>query len=354
MMLTIAIVVTIFVCATLTSVEVALLSVNISDIEAIKRRNKKRGEIVEKSSDKQEKILATFRAVRTSVLAFLATLIGAQFALKYAETNALNLLDFSVAFTLTLFVFSDFLARKIAQKKSRSILFYSSHLLKVTDDLSAILELNFRGKQNKNKKTDYTKHAVEDDLDIVRLASKREKDGELSKQERKLVENSLSLDDIEISQIMTPRTVVMALDEKLSIGEIFNIHPNLPFSRIPVFSGSMDKITGVVRRRDILTAKAKDKDALQVGELKSPALFLPENARALDAMRQMIKKHQRIAIAVDEFAALAGVLTLEDIFEHLLGSEIFELDDIAVDMRQLAREKSQNKMSALATKEKKD
>ena len=85
---------------------------------------------------------------------------------------------------------------------------------------------------------------------------------------------------------------------------------------------------------------ANDCHAKKISEIMQPTTFVPENGSALAVLRQLIKKHQQMGIVVDEFASLTGVITLEDIFEHLLGSEIFETDDIAVDMRELARHRS--------------
>ena len=146
-----------------------------------------------------------------------------------------------------------------------------------------------------------------------------------------------------ISEIMTPRTVVMALDKDMTVEKVFKENPNLNFSRIPVYSDTIDNIVGIVRRRDIITAVAGDRNNAKISDFMQPPIFVPENGSALSVMRQLIKKHQQMGIVVDEFASLTGVVTLEDIFEHLLGSEIFEADDIAVDMRELARNRKSRK-----------
>lgn len=181
------------------------------------------------------------------------------------------------------------------------------------------------------------------DDEIILLAEKGQKDGLITPQERDLIANSLSLDDVAISEIMTPRTVVMALDKDMTVERVFSENPNLNFSRIPVYSDTIDNIVGIVRRRDILTAVAGDKGETKISDFMQAPIFVPENGSALSVMRQLIKRHQQMGIVVDEFASLTGVVTLEDIFEHLLGSEIFEADDIAVDMRELARTRKSKK-----------
>ena len=175
------------------------------------------------------------------------------------------------------------------------------------------------------------------DEEIRQLASRRAREGTLTEAESTLVSNAVRLDDIPVKQIHTPRPVVTALDAAWSIGEVFRIYPNLPHGRFPVYEGSSDKITGLARRRDLLKAKAEGRDAVTVRDLKSAAHYVPENATVSAALHDLVRNHEQLAVVVDEFGNFSGVVTLEDIFESLLGMEIFEKDDVAVDMRELAR-----------------
>ena len=150
----------------------------------------------------------------------------------------------------------------------------------------------------------------------------------------------LSLDDVQIHEIMTPRTVVQALESHLTVDEVFKEIKILFFGRMPVYEDNIDNIVGLVRRRDLLQARANDEDETKVSEMMNDAIFVPETASAADALQQFLKAHQQCAIVVDEFGATAGVVTMEDIMEHILGKEIYEETDLAVDMRELARTKA--------------
>lgn len=175
------------------------------------------------------------------------------------------------------------------------------------------------------------------DEEIRQLASRRAREGKITEAESTLVSNAVRLDDIPVKQILTPRPVVTTLDGAWTIGEVFRIYPNLPHGRFPVYSGTDDKITGLARRRDLLKAKAEGRDSVTVRELKSAAHYVPENATVSAALHDLVKNHEQLAVVVDEFGNFSGVVTLEDVFESLLGVEIFEKDDIAVDMREYAR-----------------
>ena len=178
-----------------------------------------------------------------------------------------------------------------------------------------------------------------DEEEIILLAKKGAKEGTLTNAESNLVTNSLKLDQVIIRDIMTPRTVVTSLDEKLTVNEVFKIHPNVPFARLPIFKDSIDTISGMVRRRDLHNAVVKNNGKKQLFELAKEAVFMPENASADKALRLLLSEHCQLSMVVDEFGSIVGVLALEDIIESILGQEIFEHDDPAVDMRELAKRK---------------
>jgi CBS domain containing-hemolysin-like protein len=126
----------------------------------------------------------------------------------------------------------------------------------------------------------------------------------------------------------------------MTVGEVFTKHPNVPFARVPIFDETIDSVTGIVRRRDLLQAAAEDKDEVIIKELAQDVVFVPENASADKALRLLLAQHSQLVVVADEFGSTVGVLAMEDIIESILGQEIFEHDDVAVDMRELARRKS--------------
>ncbi|HZP60758.1 MAG TPA: CBS domain-containing protein, partial [Opitutaceae bacterium] len=179
------------------------------------------------------------------------------------------------------------------------------------------------------------------DEEIILLAERGAEEGTLTKSESNIIANALSLDDVRVSEIMTPRTVVTALRRNATVGEVFQEFPNLPFGRMPVYGKNLDDIAGLVRRRDLLKAKANDQDFELVEKIMQEVHFIPETVTVGNALQVFLRTHQQMLVVVDEFGSTAGVVTMEDVMEHLLGREIFEKDDVAVDMRELARARLQ-------------
>jgi CBS domain containing-hemolysin-like protein len=177
------------------------------------------------------------------------------------------------------------------------------------------------------------------DADIGSMAQAAAREGKITQAESTLVANAVRLDDIPVSQVLTPRPVVTAVDVELSVGDVLRIYPNVPHGRLPVWEGNPDRIVGIVRRRDILKAAGEGRRDVKMRELMGKAHIVPENATLSDALHDLVRAHHQLAVVVDEFGAFAGVITLEDVFESLLGVEIYEKDDPHPDMRELARQR---------------
>lgn len=178
-----------------------------------------------------------------------------------------------------------------------------------------------------------------DEEEIILLAKKGAQKGTLTDEESKLVANALRLNNLQVHEIMTPRTVVLALDQALTVEKVFRMHPNVPFARIPLYRENIDHICGIVRRRDLHRAMVEEMPDKSLKELSQEAIFVPENASVDKALRLLLAEHCQLSVVVDEFGSVAGVLAMEDIIESIIGQEIFEPDDMAVDMREFAKRK---------------
>ena len=186
------------------------------------------------------------------------------------------------------------------------------------------------------------KESESDEQEIILLAQKGAKEGTLTNEESDLVTNALHLDSLKVEQIMTPRTVMFVLDESLTVEKVFETHPNIPFARIPITHDSIDHISGLVRRRDLHSALVDGKGKTLLSELSHEVIFVPENATADKALHLLLNEHCQLSVVVDEYGSVAGVLAMEDIIESILGQEIFEHDDVAVDMRELAKRRNKS------------
>lgn len=163
-------------------------------------------------------------------------------------------------------------------------------------------------------------------------------EGTLKRKESLIIRNLLMLDKIEISDIMTPRSVVFGLEKNITIGKVFKDHKIIRFSRIPVFNETMDNIEGFLLRYKIMEAYSQDLDDLTLDKFMKPVHIVPENASVSACLDQFIKRKEHMFIVIDEYGITNGIITLEDAVETLLGVEIVDEFDSVEDMRKYARE----------------
>ncbi len=322
-----------FCCSML---EAIVLSTTVAEIEQLKKSRPRRGQLLETIKHELEATISAILTLNTIANTFGSLLIGS-LAAKVFDEFWVGIL--SGVLTLAVLVFSEVLPKSlgVAYRKSIQphvvypIWWMRRTLLPVTYLCNRVVRL-FISKPPEQQRSDE---------EILLLAERGAQQGTLTKSESRIIANALSLDDVRVSTIMTPRTVVTGLRRSATVGEVIAEFPSLPFGRMPVYGRNIDDIVGLVRRRDLLKAKGNDQDHTLVEQLMSETHFVPETVVVAQALQLCLKVHTKMLIVVDEFGATAGVLTMEDIIEHILGREIFEKDDMAVDMRELARTQQQ-------------
>jgi CBS domain containing-hemolysin-like protein len=329
-----AIAFTIGVSALCSILEAMILSTTTAEIEGLKNTHAKRGEKLEKYKLGLEETSSAILSLNTIANTLGATMVGG-LAVKIWPEDANILLKVSSAMAMAILLFSEIIPKNMGvlyRPALQPILIYPlTWICAIMAPFSGVVGFLVRALLKP------VETATDSDEEIHLLAEKSAKEGTLSSNEREVINNALSLDEILVNEIMTPRTVVYSIDGDETIGSLFKQESNIPFARIPVYHDQKDGITGIARRRDILSAKAKGEDHIQVSHLANEAIFIPDNATADNALQTFLKNHQQLAIAVDEFGTMSGVITMEDVIEHIIGQEIFEDDDPAVDMRELAR-----------------
>lgn len=173
--------------------------------------------------------------------------------------------------------------------------------------------------------------------EVAALTNLAVKEGIFEESESKIIHNLIRFKSIKVASVMTPRTVVLAIEENKTLKELFDIKKTMRFSRIPVYKDSIDNIKGYVLKYDILDKLASDEFERTIKELTREMTVIFEHYSIPVVLEIMMSKREHIALVVDEYGGMAGIVTLEDILETLLGLEIQDESDSEVDMQQLAR-----------------
>jgi len=171
------------------------------------------------------------------------------------------------------------------------------------------------------------------------MAEQGAEEGVFEEDESHIFKNLIRFSSLRIKDIMTPRTVVVLFHKNKTVGEVFGEFQELRFSRVPVYGDDEDDIVGYVLKSDLLIQVAKDKQNTLLDEIKRDVLILSENVLLKRLFEKLLESQEHIAVVVDEYGGFAGVVTMEDVVETLLGMEIVDENDAIEDMQKLARKK---------------
>jgi len=174
--------------------------------------------------------------------------------------------------------------------------------------------------------------------ELTALADLGTKEGVFEVEESRILHNLLRFSSLRVRDVMTPRTVVVTLPQDQTVGEVIESHDSFRFSRLPVHAETREDITGFVLKDDILLRAAQEHYDEPLKALRRDLEVVPESLPLLDLFERLLDQSAHIALVVDEYGGMAGIVTLEDVVETLLGLEIVDEVDSVDDMQKLARE----------------
>lgn len=182
--------------------------------------------------------------------------------------------------------------------------------------------------------------------DIQEVVETAHEEGTLQTGEYKIFSNVIKFNQVPVSDVMTPRTVIFACPADLSIEEVLKLPEIKTFSRFPIYEGNSldDKIVGYVVTKDIFQEAINNRYDKKLRELAREIHFIPENVTLDDALNQFLSKRQHIFLVVDEFGGIEGLVTMEDLIETILGEEIIDEADKYIDLREVAKRKRENRL----------
>lgn len=169
--------------------------------------------------------------------------------------------------------------------------------------------------------------------DLQALIEMGEAEGILEENERELIETMVEFNETKAGEIMTPRTEITALSYDSTVKNARDLIIEEKYSRIPVYKETIDSIEGVIYVRDLMNAWSEGKEDEPIKRFLRPAYFVPETKSAADLLKNMQSNHVQIAIVIDEYGGVAGLITVEDILEEIVGEiEDEDIEDEIVEI----------------------
>ena len=321
-----------FLCSIL---EAALLSITPSYVETTSAQRPKLAEQLRELRADIERPLAAILSLNTIAHTVGATGAGAQAGLVFEDTGVAI---FSAVLTLGILVLSEIIPKTLGATYWRALAPFVVRVLPwlITVQLPLVWMSQWLTRiLTRGKKSDGVSRE-----EIAALTTVGRRLGVVEEDEGRIVENLFSLDGKTVAEIMTPRTVIEGLREDVTAAEAVAEKEEFQFSRLPVYAGTIDEVTGFVLTREVLLAAVKGRGDTPLSDMRRDLPRVRE-AMTLDQLFDfLVEKDRHIALVEDELGGTAGVVTLEDLIETLLGTEIVDEQDAIADLQALARRRA--------------
>jgi len=316
--------------------EAVLYSTRIGTLEVAKKKENKKT-LANKLLVMKRNIAAPIAAIL--ILNTISNTAGATIAGMYAakEFGGNYVLLFSVIFTLGILFLSEIIPKTVGAVHWRylwsvivlplSFIKFMLHpIIYFTQKLSSFIT---RGQS-------YESITEEEILAAAQMGARA---GEISDQEHLIIDNLINLENRKIREIMTPRPVIFSVDAQVKIEEAFKIVAEKGFSRVPIYEGDRENIISYVMIHDLSSAKNLENPDISLKDIARPISFVPETINCFTVLFDFLRTRKQVAIVIDEFGGVSGLITLEDLLETLLGHEIVDEHDKAIDLQEVARKR---------------
>ncbi len=318
-----------FLCSVM---EAVLLSVTPSYVAALEREGSTVGKRLHQFKENVDRPLAAILSLNTIAHTVGAAGVGAQAAVVFGEAYTGIVAG---VLTLLILVLSEIIPKTLGAVYWRTLTPALVRLLTATIIVMWPLVKLSQG-------LTYLLSQDEDEAAFSReeftaMAELGEEEGVFEEKESRILRNLFRFNSLRVKDVMTPRTVIFQMPEHRTIGDVVEEHDEFRFSRIPVYDDDPDDITGYVLKDEMLLRAAQEEFDVSLSEISRDILVVHETLALPDLLERLLDRLEHIALVVDEYGGVAGVVTMEDVVETLLGLEIVDEADSVEDMQALAR-----------------
>ena len=319
-----------FVCSVLESV---LLSINMSYVAVLEKERPAIGKLLRLQKENINKSIASILILNTIANTLGAAAVGAQASVVFGNDAVVIV---SIVLTFAILFLSEIIPKTIGAIYWKQLAPLSAYFIRVFIWITYPIILTTLAVTNKiSQGKDDSQTLTKEELLESMLMS--EDEGVIDEKESDVIENMLNLDNIKVSEVLTPRSVVFALDENMTVKEVIETEEAIfKFSRIPVYSGSIEDVTGIMLTKKLFRQALKD-DSVALKTIKKDIFAIHENIPVSKALDLFISKKEHMFLVKDSYDQTEGILTLEDCVETILGVEIMDESDTTADMRELAK-----------------
>ncbi|MCP4437669.1 MAG: HlyC/CorC family transporter [Aureispira sp.] len=330
-----------FLCSIL---EAVLLSITPAYVRKAVHEKSATGALIQEYKEDIDRPLSAILTLNTIAHTVGAIGVGAQagavFGHSYIDLGFLSISYESIiatVMTLAILILSEILPKTIGANNWESLAPFTMRTLRVL--LFILWPLVWLSQLiTKSLKKDKNESVLSRN-EFALMARMGKESGALDENESAIIKNLLEFEKLYIRDIMTPKTVAVMFEEDMTLKEVYDKYHPIRYSRIPLFDDTRDNITGIVLKDDLLQNIVAGKGDIKIKEIKREAHYEKQDISLPGMFQALVKEKTHLSIVVDDFGSVVGLVSMEDLFETLLGMEIMDEFDSVADLQELARQK---------------
>ena len=311
--------------------ETAFSSLNKTRIKTLSDKGNRRAGLVLTLSDKYDKLLSTILIGNNIVNIILSSVCTVFFINLLKGNQSTGTVVATIVSTVVVLTFGEITPKTVAKESPERFAMFSAPIISVLMKILTPVSILFSGiKAAINKVFGNGDDRRMTQCELLTLVEEVEHEGGIDKEESELLRSAIEFTDREASDILTPRTLLEAVDENMSNEEIARLFSETGYSRIPVYSGDIDSITGIIHQKDFYSKVLGTDNSIKT-IMKKP-VYIPLTMKISDILKLLQKNKSHLAIVVDEYGGTMGIVTMEDILEELVGEIWDEHDEVVEDI----------------------
>ena len=324
----------IIMSAYFSATETAFSTFNKIRVKNLAEKGNKKASLVIKLSDNYDTLISTI-LIGNNIVNILASALSTLLFVELLKNGSLK--DWATTIstavlTIVILTFGEISPKTIAKKIPESFALFSAPLINILVYILFPLSFIFKHLQkllSKFFKNDDESGITEEEL--ISIIEEAEEEGDIDKEESTLIKSAIEFNDLEVSDIFTPRIDITAISKEATKEEVALLFTESGYSRLPIFEGDLDNVIGILYYKDFYT-----KDFSSLDEIMKPVIYVAKTQKINDLLKELQDKQLHLAVVMDEFGSTAGIVTLEDILEEIVGEIWDEHDEKVIEIQEIS------------------
>ena len=337
--------------------EAVLLSITPSYVQVKVKEGGSVGDLLQRFKAELNEPLTAILSLNTVAHTVGAILVGASTGAAFGEGGfTLPFIGYEVSYevivsvvmTLAILIFSEIIPKNLGAMYWKRLAPFTVKSLNILVKIFRVLGIIWLSNKINDTLGGSDAHSTAlTRVEFALMAEAQTEQGKLKEEEGRILRNLLNFESLTVHDVMTPRTVVVGAKASLTIQEFYEKFDNSPFSRYPIFGETRDQVVGYVLKDMVYKAIIQQRQGETLSTLTRDLLTVPQSTSLHQLIDLMLERREPIALVVDEFGGMEGLVTMEDAMETLLGLEIMDEMDSTQDMQRLARERWATRAKAM-------